>query len=57
MRPVFLRLDWVICLQEKLGNPSGTIDGSPSCAESETEVEWVPCLHSVEGETVYDFAW
>eukprot|EP00903_Cladosiphon_okamuranus_P011843 g11127.t1 len=42
---------------EKLGTPSGNIDGSACSASSDVEADWSPCLYSVEGETIYDFAW
>jgi len=53
-RPIFNR---VRRLQEKHDDPSSTIDGASSPAKSGGGVEWTPCLYSVEGETVYDFAW
>lgn len=44
-------------LQEKQGTPSAGVDGAACSANSENEADWSPCLYSVEGETVYDFAW
>lgn len=44
-------------LQEKPDASSAGINGAASPANSDTETDWSPCLHSVEGETVYDFAW
>lgn len=46
-----------VLLQEEQGNPSGGGDDSVCSANSENEADWSPCLYSVEGETVYDFAW
>lgn len=43
--------------KEKQGMPSGDVDGATCFANSDNEADWSPCLYSVEGETVYDFAW
>ncbi|CAM9432793.1 unnamed protein product, partial [Ascophyllum nodosum] len=39
------------------GEPEGRESSAASLASSATEEDWSPCLGSVEGETVYDFAW
>lgn len=52
-----VRCCWVRGLQEKRDAPSGGIHGGVSPSKPDAEVEWNPCLHSVEGETIYDFAW
>lgn len=48
---------WVHGQQEKRDAPSGGINGAVSTAKANTERDWSPCLRSVEGETIYDFAW
>lgn len=44
-------------VQEKRQAPSDTVDDTASSACSDFTNDWSPCLYSVEGETVYDFAW
>ncbi|CAM9116798.1 unnamed protein product [Ectocarpus sp. 13 AM-2016] len=44
-------------LGEKRQATSDTVDDAASSAHSDFTDDWSPCLYSVEGETVYDFAW
>lgn len=44
-------------MQDKHDSDSGLIDVSESRGSSRGDKEWNPCLHSVEGETIYDFDW
>ncbi|CAN0065207.1 unnamed protein product, partial [Ectocarpus fasciculatus] len=49
--------DTVLRVFEKRQAPSVTVDDAASSAHSHFTDDWSPCLYSVEGETVYDFAW
>lgn len=42
---------------QKREEPPDNTDGAGSSRSSESVGGWSPCLYSVEGETIYDFAW
>ncbi|CAM9672719.1 unnamed protein product [Scytosiphon promiscuus] len=42
---------------DKQERDSGSVDGTTNPANGDAAEEWSPCLYSVEGETIYDFAW